>query len=88
MAVGDAIIGHFAATGNFQPAAGVEVLLERLSLCAAADAFYLFDGANTALILTTTSVGADGLKVPINNTIYLRFVLTTLLGYYAGYQIK
>jgi len=87
MAKGDVVNGFLTATGNFQPASGVEVMITELSATGTGDVWQLYDGTNAAHMLLASS-GARSAKLGITNTRYLRFVQTTNTGGYTGVQTK
>ncbi len=88
MAKGDMVNGVFEANGTFQPAAGVECLILDVTQTSVGDSWLTWDGAITGIILAVSSNSLHGIKVPINNTIYLRYGRTTWNGFYSGVQIK
>lgn len=88
MAVGDVVNGIATVTGNFQPAAGVEVLITSIGQTGAGDGYYLYNGAITAVILAASSTTPPRLRLGINNTIYLRYVIAANNVHYSGIQTK
>ena len=88
MARGDLVSGILTASGNYQPAAGVEVVITFVSVTGASDVWDLYDGTNAAPILAASMASPAGIRVPVTNTRYLRYTLGTNKGGYGGIQTK
>jgi len=88
MAVGDIVNGIFTASGVYQPAAGVEVLITFLSPTSTGDFWELTDGINDAAILPPSKDSPLGIRVPLSNSRYLKYTLGSTDGGYGGIQTK
>jgi len=92
MAVGDVVNGFGAVAGatlNFQPAAGVEVMIS--SAGANGNQIRLFNGAADSYnsVGVTGQDGTSGnLKIFITNTNYLQVVPTGIFASFTGIQIN
>jgi len=75
MAVGDVVsaIGAPNAVLDFQPAAGVEVIITGIfNDGQAANIYSLFDGAVNSNVDTADAISVGALKIMFNNALYLR----------------
>jgi len=93
MAVGDVIIQTEAASTqlDFQPAAGVEVMVSCLAYTASGGAAGIFDGTNMGsfgVSSTTQTWNMSNAKIMINNTAYLRMLANSYPIGFTGIQIK
>jgi len=69
MAVGDAVVGMFTASGTFQPAAGVEVLITCLTPKVTGDIFYVYNGTYDSCVLVQDANGIFNGRLPITNSV-------------------
>jgi hypothetical protein len=88
MAKGDVVNGVLNATGNFQPAAGVEVIITMLGATAAGDTWAFYDAGSNPIIQPASTALISTLRVGINNTRYLRYTKAVNNGAYTGVQTK
>jgi len=89
MARGDAIVGLLTASGVFQPAAGVEVMITVLTTRDTGDIWNVYDGVNTGAVLIAGANGVLTTRLPISNSVYIQFTAgTTPRGTYHGIQTK
>lgn len=87
-AKGDCVNGMLLASGNFQPAAGVEVLLIFLSATGVGDSWSFIGAGQRGALLGASSNSPNNLRVPINNTYYLDYIKAANNGGYGGIQTK
>lgn len=91
MAKGDIISGIFTASGNFQPAAGIEIIIIHLTNTATGDKWEYRTGVNLADIIAPSGTWGSqvgGGRVGIQNALFLSYSRTTLNGAYSGVQVK
>lgn len=87
MAVGDSVVDILTATGNYQPAAGVETCITSLGITGSGDSYRIYDGTNSSPIVPASQGDnnfKNGKSVYIDNTNYLRYIKVTNDGYYCG----
>jgi len=87
MARGDVVAGLLTASGSYQPAAGVEVMITQLTLSVTTDGWSIYDGTN--LVAAYTGANYFNVRIPINNSVYLWATIGAgNRGSYHGIQTK
>ena len=89
MAVGDVVVGVSTATSwrQYQPAAGVEIILTQVVAEGSTIHIGLTDGTNYGYNASPPNNSQPMTKLAINNTIYLQ-MYSANTGAWSGIQIK
>lgn len=92
MAVGDVIAQSIPAgtLTDFQPAAGVEVMITSIGNTISAGPYALFDGVTEGQFAGTAALpfNTSNTKIMINNTTYFRMLANGYPTNFSGIQIK